>query len=153
MERAGIHPSRNELYAYWKNRLGPDERNRIERHLLACEFCAEIMADLIALSKAEAEIADIPVSAQSDARMFDLYRRLFAGQVLPLDGRDEMHQSEYHLAADGKQSVRPTVENLATVFCGDPEIVLKIMRDNRQNHTYLHLIADNPALTSHVLVE
>ncbi len=153
MERAGIHPSRDEPFAYWKNRAGSDERGRIDEHLKACEFCAEIVADLTALSEAEAEIAKRPASSTAVSQMHEMYRRLFLGQVVNLDGREEIPRTEYHLAADGKQAARPTVENLATVFSSDPEIVLKIMRDNKANRTYRHLIADNSALTSHVLVE
>ena len=153
MDPTEVHPSRDELCAYWKNRLGSDERGRVGEHLAKCEFCAEIIADLTALTEAEAEITQLPISAQTERKMHQLYRRLFPGQVVALDGREEIPRTAYHLAADGKQTARPTVENLATVFSSDPEIVLKIMRDNRANRTYLHLIADNTALTSHVLVE
>jgi hypothetical protein len=153
MERADIHPSRDELSGYWKNTLETADGVRISQHLEECEFCSQIIRELEELDRIESEIAIVSPSPRSVAAAQSLFRRLFSGQAIQLDSRDQIQPTDYHLAADGKQSARPAVENLATVFSSEPEIVLKVMRDNRVNRTYLHLIADNPALSSHVLVE
>lgn len=153
MERADIHPSRDELSGYWKDTLETADRVRMSRHLEECEYCSQIIRELEELDRVERDMTNVNPSLRSEAAAQKLYRRLFSGQAIQLDSRDQMQPTDYHLAADGKQSIRPLVENLATVFSSQPEIVLKVMRDNRVNRTYLHLIADNPALSSHVLVE
>jgi hypothetical protein len=153
MERADIHPSRDELSGYWKDTLEFADRDRISLHIKECEFCSEIIRDLEELDQIEREMAIVNPSLRSETAAQMLYRNLCSGQTFELDSRDQIQPAEYMLAADGKQTERPAVENLATVFSSDPEIVLKIMRDNRFNRTYLHLISDNPALYSHVLVE
>jgi len=153
MERADIHPSREEWAGFRAKILALEVEVRLSKHLAECKFCLEIMRRLDKYEQIEKEMAGFTPSGRAIEAANELYRKIFRGQSFSLDSQEVLIASEYLLAADSKRSVRPTVENLATVFSSEPEIVLKLMRDNRKNRIYLHLISENSALFSHVLVE
>lgn len=153
MERANIHPTREELGRYIRNSMRSNEREQISRHVESCEFCMETVRALGEFERFERESESAVPSVESRNKAHQLFRRMFRGQTFQLSLQDEVQPTEYLLAADGKEATHPAVENLATVYNVDPELVLKVMRDNRVHRTYLHLIGDNPALFSHVLIE
>ena len=151
-----MHPSREKL-----RRLVEDNSaqrsgflSETANHVKDCDFCREFCDDyrqyLNALAESKAkpipdtalQLADRLFDASSPGRVFDL---------LPFD---EVSTNEaVYLAADGTANERPTLEQIATLYCDDPDIVLNVIRDREHGADYLQVISDDPGLASGVLVQ
>ncbi|MFQ5500538.1 MAG: hypothetical protein ACE5FH_12805, partial [Candidatus Zixiibacteriota bacterium] len=92
---------------------------------------------------------------RADELAAKLFRRAYPNLIVPLKAMESPEQSTVPLLAADNQpdTPAPSVENLATMYCEKPELILQVMRDNRSGQAYLQLASDNPAMFSHVLVE
>jgi hypothetical protein len=133
--------------------LGPDERNPLAEHLRECEFCREILDELQALNQCieQSSMTDLPLAAQRKAD--ELYRAALAAHIIDLKPLTDILSLAAALAADGATGEDAEVRNLATLYAENPEVVLRLMHDRRQERGYLQLISPDPALVANVLVQ
>jgi CHAT domain-containing protein len=65
--RADACPQPEQVAAYIDGQLGPDERTTVERHLVGCAECRDIVGDAVA---ARNELGDLPVPAPSRTKLW-----------------------------------------------------------------------------------
>ncbi|MEZ5357699.1 MAG: hypothetical protein R3F48_02640 [Candidatus Zixiibacteriota bacterium] len=149
-----MHPTHHELRMFCTGVLKAEVARRMDDHIRDCGFCAEFCEEYRNLVQA---IDRVDISACNDAAVLiadDLYREAIRGRLVSLlpFRREESGQPAL-LAADGVSEVPPRLENIATFFSEDPEMILRLMRDTRRRVDYVQLVSDDPAAVSHVLVE
>jgi hypothetical protein len=150
-----MHPSRTKLKAYVNGELEAHVAGDIKRHLDECLLCKELCENYRQFidSLAESVYIEIPLKAKELADR--LYRDAKPGNIIPLFALtidDTDSSANILLAADDAKEQLPVV-NLATFYSEEPELVLRLMRDNNQQKDYLHLIGDDPNLVAGVLVQ
>ncbi len=148
-----MHPSKTELRLFADERLEDSgKESQISTHLEKCEFCREF-CDSYRLYSESIEIASQEEIPEKFKKLAD---RLFAESLskniiylIPF----KKSTTSFSLAADGKKVPKAHVENLSTFYSDDPELVLRVMRDNTKGYDYLQLISDNQEIASNVLVQ
>jgi hypothetical protein len=148
-----MHPSRDELRRFSDNQLEEPSATTVRDHLEQCAFCRNYVENqrLVSESVKHAESEAIPLKALKLADR--LYETALAGRMISLKPSLPKDTPLLRLAADGDKEFRPRVENITTLCSENPEIVLRIMRDFDRGHDYLQLISDDPALSSHIMVQ
>jgi len=149
-----VHPSQIDLKLYLENRIqDTDKSEEISAHLKRCQFCREYCDNYGQLTKHinQAKNENIP------AETWELANRLFNASmscnIIYLKPLEPEPSDEYLQAADGIGEPAPDIENIATLYSEQPEMVLQLMRDNKQKLEYFQLIAEDDKLISHVLVQ
>lgn len=149
-----MHPIREEFDRYLQGTLECARRQQVEKHLLDCNFCAELVKNLKLRQKFSSHslTEDMPPNLEEVAdRLFDLSLR---GTLIELTLLERHSTGPSSLmAADGLSREDMGVENLATVYSENPEIVLRLMRDNKAGQCYVQVVSDDPALYENMLVE
>ncbi|HEQ99131.1 MAG TPA: hypothetical protein ENO22_07305 [candidate division Zixibacteria bacterium] len=152
-----MHPSRDDLELYVIDNLEPSRAEAVKEHLRACEFCREVVEDFKSFLESVDSISkqETPLRYKNLARnIFD--RSLYGHRYNLSLITNQFDNSVHYLAADGEGSddeAVPAVMGLATLVSDDPDLVLKIMHDSKQNSDYLQVIADDPAYYANVLVQ
>jgi len=149
-----VHPSRSEIEMYLAGRLDDDKKGfEIAEHLKECEFCGEIAEEFKQYLDLlyEEEESEMPLRAYQQVRT--LHIRALERMSIPLKLIKSAYDEEVaYLAADGSEGETPEIVNLATFFSDHPELILKIMRNNRENHDYVELIGDEPFQVANVMI-
>lgn len=158
MDGSETHISRRDLIRLLNKQLPEDAENRCRRHLRSCDFCREISENLalqLRIEKESEEIHLTPVlKLQAERIHNNIHRRFMRGLVIELVPLENPAlPAPMQLAADSSGETTPKLENLATVYSENPEIVLKFMRDNEAKSCFLQVVSDQPDLFKHVLVE
>ncbi|MCK4301841.1 MAG: hypothetical protein KAW91_03665 [candidate division Zixibacteria bacterium] len=149
-----MHPPREKLKLFVEGRLGGDESDQVTAHVETCEFCREFCDNYSALLESTRAVSreELPRSALKLADK--LYWQALSGKIVPLSPLGgNAAAPDMLLAADGPAERSLRVQNLATHYCEDPEIVLRVMRDPELEQDYLQLISDDTGLVSGVLVQ
>jgi hypothetical protein len=148
-----MHPSRDELRRFVDNELEEPSATTVRNHLKSCDYCRNYVENqhLVLESIKQAEKEAMPQKALKLADR--LYEKALAGRIISLKQLLPKDTPLLRLAADGDKEFRPRVENITTLCSENPEIVLRIMRDFDKGHDYLQLISDDPALSSHIIVQ
>jgi hypothetical protein len=150
-----MHPTKQELELYADGLMDdPGRREDIQAHMETCEFCREYLENYDLMRKSLDEMSEQELPAKALALADRLYRQAFAGQVIALEilAAEKIDQP-FLMAADGEEKFTPDTVSLATYYSEEPELVLKIMRDNRRNQEYLQLIGDSPQAGANMLVQ
>ncbi|MEW5995898.1 MAG: zf-HC2 domain-containing protein, partial [Candidatus Zixiibacteriota bacterium] len=127
-----MHPSRQQLGRYLDGLLDDATASQIRRHLDQCELCRELCENEQLLNRYVAEAAGESLPKNAHELADRLYRAALAGAIIdlqPLTTEDSRSQLPVRLAADGKTEFRPPVQNLATLYSENPEVVLQLARD------------------------
>lgn len=150
-----MHPTKQELELYADGLVDdPKRRKEIQAHIETCEFCRENLDNYNLARKTLGDISQQELPVKALALADKLYRQAFAGQVILLETLAvERTDQPLLLAADGEEKYTPDTVSLATFYSEEPELVLRIMRDNREKHDYLQLIGDSPQAGANVLVQ
>lgn len=149
-----MHLSKEKLKLLIDNRLDTTEIVEIEKHLKACEFCQEFVDNYKLLMNCLEKTANIELPQEAITLAEKLYHDAIKGKIIPLSILEPReNERSLQLAADGKQKVSPRVMNLTTLYSENPEIVLRVMHDEDKGEDYLHLISDDPSLSSNVMVQ
>jgi len=152
--KAEMHPSRRDLRGYCDRRLAGAQFETITAHLESCQFCREFCSEFRAMTEHidEAVRQHRPGSGEHPAD--GIYHAALAGLSIRLVQTTSIAPPEVALlAADGSSSTSPRLENLGTLYSENPEIVLRIMRDNVHRCEYLQLVSEDDRLISSVLVQ
>lgn len=139
---------------YWDDLLTDRHlRQEIEAHLQDCQFCQESGVEYQAWKKELDSVTDTPLTEEETQLAEKLYLSALKGQIIALKPLVEKSvRAEYYLAADGKKDRVPPIVNLATLYSDNPEIILKLMRDNDTKNDYLQLLASHEELIDGVMV-
>ncbi len=145
-----MHPLREELKRFVE---GQETAASVVAHIRECEFCS-LYCERYKLLLSEIESArDI-----SREDLSEIASGIFAGRSSP----NIIHLSPFHrnplpgqriLAADGERANEPVLQNLATWFSQEQDIVVRVMRDTEHAVDFLQVIAPDESLMSHVLIE
>ncbi len=149
-----MHPPREKLKHFVEGSLSGVESDQVALHVETCEFCREFCDNYAALIESTRAISGEALPDRALKMADKLYRQALGGKIIslsPLGG--DAPVSDMLLAADGPAERSPRVQNLATHYCEDPEIVLRVMRDPGLEQDYLQLISDDASLVSGVLVQ
>jgi len=146
-----MHPSQEELKKYIDNPADSPNQVGIAAHIIKCEFCQEFCDNyqLYRESIKKASRENIPEKFQKLADR--IFSDSLKGKIIYLQPLGESPAS-FALAADGEKK-RPGIVNLAELCSEEPELILRVMRDNTKGHDYLQLISNDPKVASHVLVQ
>lgn len=152
-----MHPTKEELINF-ENKIEAENNNQTEisAHIKECEFCAEFINNYKAMRQAEQETE---LSQPLPQNMRNLANRLYMdslrGRIIELNNLANRNAAENSslIAAHGAESKPSGVKCIATLYSENPELVMRLMQDPLRENNYLHLIADTPELTDHVLVQ
>lgn len=149
-----MHETRKTLKAFVGNELRAEDRDRAQKHVELCEFCSDYVENLRLFKGFHEESAAVPLPSRAirvrDRLFFEALRSTVI-ELRPL--RDERDPGPHLMAADGRKETQPEIQGLSSFFSEDPELVLRIMRNNRTGQDYLELIGEEPALISGVLID
>ncbi len=148
------HPARKLLEALADNNLNAaDGGMEVRAHLEICEFCREYLEDYRSHSKVIGELMSAPLSGKISSFLDRLARQNRRGLVIDLTVLPIVTVApQKYLAADSPTPDRAGSLSIATLYSENPEIVLRMMRDQQDNSRYLQLIAESIDLTANVLV-
>lgn len=149
-----MHFSKKEIELYARNELFDNKKQiLIEKHLEECEFCREYFDNYLlyieSLKLAETE----PLPLEAEVLADKLYRTSWRNKVIDLIPLVKQTEHVFYLAAEGESEKQPEITSLATFYSEDPELVLRVMRDNEQKRDYLQLIGEDMELISHALIQ
>ncbi len=144
------HLTRPQLEEYCRGTLVDVEANR---HLDACEFCCELRDQIELQLQSAAELDLAPAGPDTQEHKQRLWLESLCRAVLPLKPLpSEVPQRPGLLAADSPRPQFADQSSLATMYSEDPEVVMRVVRDNAVQKDYLQLIAESPEYYQHVLV-
>ncbi len=150
-----MHPTREELLQFANQELtDPTRQKEIADHVKACEFCSEFCENYRQLMEPPEPLADEPLPEKLRKLADELHEAALRSATIdlkPLTGRVAAPEVSY-LAADSAPEEQPGVRNIATLCSEFPEVVLRVMRDSREDRDYLQLLARDPRLAAHVMV-
>lgn len=148
------HPSRKLLEALADNDLSASGGgNEVRAHLEVCEFCRDYIEDYRAHGKVIGELLAAPLSGQITIFLDRLSREDRRGLVIELTALPTANVApQNYLAADSPTPSLADSLSIATLYSENPEIVLRMMRDQGDDSRYLQLIAESIDLTANVLV-
>lgn len=145
-----MHPLREELNRFVE---GQETAASVVAHIRNCEFCS-LYCERYELLLSEIDSAE---SIDREA-LSEIASSIFAGKSLP----KIIYLSPFHrntlpgqriLAADGERANEPVLQNLATWYSQEQDIVVRVMRDTEHRVDFLQVIAPDESLMSHVLIE
>jgi len=149
-----VHPSRPELYEFALRGPAVDGLTRIAEHVAGCEECRAVVdahRRLLAFERA-AENETLPDRAHDLAdQLFSAALRGAAIELRPL-AIERPPEDQWQLAADGEPRPGPAIQNLATFYSENPELVLQVMRDSTAGADYVQVVADNQEDAAHLMV-
>jgi len=149
-----MHLRRVDIHLLLGRSLPPEQSHAWQSHVDTCEFCRqlleEVKLELDALEQAQE--GALPLKAIQLRDM--LFDRAVRGMTIGLIPLTEHRITPGHalLAADGTRKRAPQVENVGEYYSANPEMVLRLMRSRPEDRLWVQLIAENPELTSHVLL-
>lgn len=148
-----IHPSHSILEAFSDKELVESAAATVATHLAVCEFCSGYVRQYDSYRRGLQEILDAPLPAATANFLFSADRRGAGANIIDLVALPALRTTrETHYAADGKQAPLRDIVSLATLYSESPEIVMKLMRDQRDGSNFVQLIAESSHLTANVLV-
>jgi hypothetical protein len=148
-----IHPTHSDLVAFVDRALVDSRAADVARHLESCEFCSEYVTEYEAYRRGVSEILGTLPNDETAEDPATTPRRGPRNAVVELKLLSTMRAlPDSHLAADGQQEPHYDIISLATLYSESPEIVMKLMRNQRDGTNFLQLIAEAPELTANVLV-
>ncbi len=149
-----MHPSRLELERFAVSEPDAPESQSIAEHIAGCESCRSVV-------DAHRRLTEFERMAENEAlpdRALHLADSLFAAalrgaivELTPL-AIEQPPEDQWQLAADGEPRPGPAIQNLATFYSENPELVLQIMRDRAAGSDYLQVVADNQEDAAHLMV-
>jgi hypothetical protein len=149
-----MHPSQIQLQALVDGSADTETRDRLERHLADCELCREFVTDYGALRAAVVAAKEESLPDRARELVPALLRAAERPRLIRLLSFEVNGPAGLQfLAADGVRSHEPMVRNVATLYADNPEVVLRVMRDNRRGRTYLQLISDDLRPPGDVLIQ
>lgn len=150
-----VHPSTDDLERFVRGELADEWRStKVALHLEACELCRDMASNMTVYYSIQPPEHTVKQAMQIGEICEGSYNVAMQGTIIDLVPLVVgVKSSTVVLAADGLESSRPPLQTLATLFSDNPEVVLRAVRDSWLNEEYLQLIADDPALTRHVLIE
>lgn len=149
-----MHPAPIELKQYVEGSLPVSERPRVHQHLAKCELCREAVDNYRQLLEAERIAENEPLPSRASSVIDHLFaaastrENVINLRLLPVD----RPKTGWRIAADGPEQPPLQLENLATFFSDQPELVLRVMRNRNENRDYLQLVADSPSQVAHQMV-
>ncbi len=148
------HPARKLLEALADNDLDPsDSEMELRAHLEVCEFCREYLEDYRTHSKVIEDLMTAPLSGKISSFLDRLARQNRRGLVIDLTVLPIVTVApQKYLAADSPTPNPSESLSIATLYSENPEIVLRMMRNQGNDSRYLQLIAKSIDLTANVLV-
>jgi hypothetical protein len=149
-----MHPDHMKLRQYCDGDLARTAAESVDMHVRSCDFCREFCHEYRALNRTIAEYRDISMPAKAERMAGAMFRQALYGRVIPFSLFDSGVVSEPAcLAADAGEKPPPWIENLATFVSQNPEVVLRIMRDNRDRKDYVQLVSEDETVIARVLVQ
>ncbi|UCC44650.1 MAG: hypothetical protein JSU65_01605 [Candidatus Zixiibacteriota bacterium] len=151
-----MHPTRKELIKFVNDEvIDSQQRGKVADHVAVCEFCSEFCNDYRQLSQ-PLELSPsepFPERLQQLAdRVYDCAIRSRVIELGPLTAGAAEEPASY-LAADGTSDEVAGVRSLATLCSENPEVVLRVIHDPSEAGSYLQLMASDPRLAAHVMVQ
>lgn len=150
MVRKSIHPTREEFEKFFHGKLEAELQQRMASHLEECEFCAEVAE---VWQKYVSLMAENWPNAQSLLVTDTHSRSKWSGRQFQLVPEFVLPQPSYGIAADAQADPKLPVEHLATLINQEPEILLRVMRDNRSQQSYFHVASADRSLCDSVLIQ
>jgi hypothetical protein len=151
-----MHPARDELIRFAGQELGDNERvGEIAAHVRICVFCAEFCENyrqlIEPLEPSSPEFLTERMNRLADA----LYDFAIRSRIIDLNPiiSDSADRSVSYLAADGDSNKRKKVQNIATLYSENPDVVLRVMQAPDEVGNYLQLVAEDDRLAKHVMVQ
>lgn len=146
-----MHPLREELNRFVE---GQETAQSTIAHIRDCEFCS------LYCERYELLLSEIDAAGSLDREdISEIASSLFAGKSDP----NIIHLSLFHriplpgqrrlLAAEGERAAEPVLQNLATWFSQEQDIVVRVMRDTEHAVDFLQVLAPDESLMAHVLIE
>jgi hypothetical protein len=148
-----MHPSRDHLIDYAVGRLEGEARLQVSRHIDKCEFCREFYDNYKLYEQALADATREKFPSKIASLAERLYAEAFSGKIIRLEPLGFGSAPAFHLAADGPENKTPDIISLGDFYSENPEMVLRVMRDQIQSVDYIQLIAVDSELASNVLVQ
>lgn len=149
-----MHPSHEELRLFIEKKTEDISREKeITEHIDQCEFCRDYCREYELLKQADAKVKITEISGEAAQLVDRVYLDALRSKVIELRPLRRQTATSTVLAADGEETARPDVENIATLYSESPEVVLRLMRDNSKGQDYIQLIGDSESLQSHVIVQ
>ncbi|GAG32294.1 unnamed protein product, partial [marine sediment metagenome] len=134
--------------------LDNEKAGVIAEHLESCQFCREYCENCRQYQQCIVDSASDKIPERAVLLADRLFAAASRGQIIHLSSLTTTHTSaSVLLAADGERKPGSKIRNLATLYSETPEVVLRVMRDFDHGYDYVQLIADDPNLTSHVMVQ
>ncbi len=149
------HPDKEKLRAYVDGYLDKLSTDDIIEHVEVCEFCGEYCEEYRMLSDSISAAMSMPLPENAVKSANRIYESTFTGKIIMLNlmsVNDNSRGMDYVLAADGNIKSELPIQNIATLFSEDPDIVLQLIRDHNNDSDYLQVISENIDLCSFVMV-
>jgi len=150
-----MHPSKEMLEKFIRGLIEDEAiRDEIRDHVEKCEFCGEYCEEYGRFLKSAGSIIQDGLPPEAIKQEEKLFRGALSGRIIPL--RSFMVESDNeitYLAADGEEKQQPRVQNLATLYSENPEIVLRLMRDLDNKLDYLQVVSDDPEMADNVMIQ
>jgi len=151
-----MHPTQEELRGFVGQKLtDPDRQKEIADHVESCEFCSELCDNYRQLTQPPEFSRQEPLPEKLQRlgdRLYDDALRSSVIDLRPLTAPGTAPSGSL-LVADGSADSRSRVHNIATLCSENPELVLRVMRDPEEGGDYLQLLAEDPSLAAHVMVQ
>jgi len=149
-----MHFDRKELRQYVNQSLTDDKMiAEISSHVNECEFCREYCEEYRIVLDSEKSAQAIQIPSRAFKVMDLLYKESLSGKIISLKRLEHNSARIFQLAADSGEKRKPEIENIANMYSDQPELILRLMRDNLKKQDYIQLIADDDSLISGVMVE
>lgn len=156
MEGRSMHPTQEELRGFVDQKLtDPDRQKEIADHVESCEFCSELCDNYRQLTQPPEFSQQEPLPEKLQRLGDKLYDNALRSSVIdlrPLTAPGTTPSGSL-LVADGSADGRSRVHNIATLCSENPELVLRVMRAPEEGGDYLQLLAEDPSLAAHVMVQ
>ena len=149
-----MHLSIEEIRKFIENKLQSEELNKVNFHLENCEFCSDLLEKQKLMNEAISESFAQPLPDNFDSEMQKLWQ-LQSGNSNIIFLNKSIVSAEISitgLAADGTDAGGEVIQNLATVYSENPEVVLRVMREMNIAKDYIQIISEDPKLSNHVMV-
>lgn len=149
-----MHPSHIELRQYCDGGLPHTVTDKVDKHIRRCDFCREFCVEYRALTRSIENCRGESLPAEGEKIAGTIFRKALYGRIIPLSPFDSgFHTEPACLAADSGEKAPPWIENLATFVSESPEVILRVMRDNRERKDYLQLVSEDETVISRVLIQ
>ena len=149
-----MHLTRVDIHLLLGRSLPSEHAHVWQAHIEGCEFCQHLVDEVRQELNALAQGSDCAMPPQALVLRDMLFNRAMRGLKVNLIPLTDPAITLVHtvLAADGPRRRTPQIENVGEYYSANPEMVLRLMRSQPEERLWVQLIAENPALTSHVLL-